>query len=285
MPNNSLCPILDLEIPDMAVTSWSEVVWRAMARSVEISRARQNVIEINADWQRLHSFEYHHFYSAWVGVAFRFKACATHHQSFMEVFQRTGGTFQNRDLYLEDDALSDFFVKGLSALESFYYSLYALGALICTPTQTPSVPPPNQFSWLDPIEPKKLRKITPRGTLKTFKQNFPGLPITAYLARLLADPDYKNWCDIRNVLAHRVATAGRTIQHQGLSLFQPDEPPVSVTQWAFDLPLEATMTTPRYGWLKETINSGLEEVNTFADQQLVYTEDQLRQLAGRISLR
>ena len=85
---------------------------------------------------------------------------------------------QNIDLNLEDDALLDFFVKGLSALESFYYSLYALGALIYTPTLTLSVPPPDQFPWLDPGEPKELRKITPEGTLDTFKQNFPGLPIS-----------------------------------------------------------------------------------------------------------
>ncbi len=41
----------------------------------------------------------------------------------MEVFRRASGTSQNLDLYQEDDALFGFLVKGLSALESFYYGL------------------------------------------------------------------------------------------------------------------------------------------------------------------
>ncbi len=134
MSSSSLPPIFSLAIPDMAMTSWREVVRRAWVRSHEIASQRLRVPEILADWHRLHNFEYDHFYSAWVAVAFRFKACADHKWDFTEVFQRTGGASQDMDLlYQEDDALFGFFVKGLSALESFYYSLYALGALISTP--------------------------------------------------------------------------------------------------------------------------------------------------------
>lgn len=272
MSSSSLLPILDLEIPGLAVTAWIEVVRRALARSSEITDQRLNIPEINADWQRLQRFEYHYFYSAWVGVAFRFRACAVHHQSFTEVFRRTGGASQGIDLYQEDDALFGFFVKGLSALESFYYSLYALGALICTPTQAPSVPPPTQFPLLDPAQPGSLRSIDPAHAHSVFAQVFPGLPITELLGRILEDATYREWRQRRNVLAHRAPTAGRTVQYSDSSF---SGQPLSVTQWASDLPLDATMTASRYDWLRETINSGLEETALFTVQQLAYTEDQL----------
>ena len=276
MSSSSLPPIFSLEIPDMTVTTWREVVRRARARSFEISNQRLRVLENNADWPRLHSFECDHFYSAWVAMAFRFRACADHHRNFAAVFQRTRGASQDMNLlYQEDDALFGFFMKGLSALESFYYSLYALGALISTPIQTPGVPPSDRFPWLDPNEPKKLRKITPEGTRDTFKKSFPGQPITEHLERLIDDPHYQAWCDIRNVLAHRAATAGRIVYLGPLK----DGPSFSVTPWAFDIPLDAMMTASRYDWLRETINSGVEETAAFAEQQLPYTEDQLRQLA------
>lgn len=87
-------------------------------------------------------------------------------------------------------------------MESFYYSLYALGALISTQTQTPSVPPPAQFPLLDPAR-----------THRAFAQVFPGLSITELIGRILRDETYQKWQQIRNVLAHRVATAGRSVQH------------------------------------------------------------------------
>ncbi len=272
MTDLSLLPILDVEVPDLAVAAWIEVVRRAVTRSGEIATQRLNMPEINTNWQRLHCFEYHHFYSAWVGVAFRFKACTIHQQNFVEVFERTAGRSQDAGLYEEDDALFGFFVKGLSALESFYYSLYALGALISTPTQTPSVPPPAQFPLLDPARPDSLRNIDPARTHRAFTQMFPGLPLTECLGHILEDTTYRELRLWRNVLAHRAPTAGRTIQNADPFFSRP---PLAVMPWATDLPLDATTTTSRYTWLRETLNAALEEVAAFAAQQLPYTEDEL----------
>src|SRR5438105_2585064 len=102
MSNSSLRPILDLQVPNLAAAAWREVVRRALKRASEITDQRLNVTEINSDWQRLHRFEYDHFYSAWVGVAFRLRACALHYHDFMEVLGQTRGTAQNLDLYQED---------------------------------------------------------------------------------------------------------------------------------------------------------------------------------------
>ncbi len=279
MSHSSLLPILDLEVPDLNVTAWKKVIQHTWKRSGEIDTQRLNFHEItdlyHDDWMKLHRFEYDHFYSAWTAIAFRLRACTDHDRVYTEVFDQTHGAADNIDLYQEDDALFGFFVKGFSALESFYYSLYALGALIFTPAQQPSVPPPSQFLLLHPTEQKKLRAITPTSTYKAFKTLFPGLPLTDLLGHILEDAVYKEWKDIRNLLAHRVATAGRSIEYRGLHPFQGRGIPVAVTQWASDLSLTTTTTAYRYDWLKETINRGLEETVTFTKQQLPYAEDQL----------
>ena len=264
-----------LEILEMDMTAWREVLRRARARSREISDLRLPDPEVNKDWHRLNKFEYQHFYSAWIAVAFRFKACTIHNQDFTEAFQKTSGVSRDIDLlYEEDDALFDFFVKGLSALESFYYSLYALGALIRTPMQAPCIRPPDQFPLLDPEDSRKLEDIKPRQVLDAFKQEFPDQPFTEHLDYLLRDTMYKDWRRARNLLAHRVAIAGRTIQE---SPSQSSEP-ISVRQWGGDLLLNATMTASRYDWLRKTIKSALEQAAIFTTQQLVYTENQLRLL-------
>jgi hypothetical protein len=282
MPESSLFPVLALEVPDLTSSAWIEVVRRALTKAREIEDQRMNYPEItdqhHDDWDLLHRFEYQHFYSAWVAVAFRLRACATHSQNYTFLFQRTRETSQDEDLFREDDALFGFFVKGLSALESFAYSLYALGALICTPAQTPSVPPPPQFPLLHPKQPRLLRNISPAETLRTFEQAFPGSPLTSLLSHLLSDAAYRQWSEIRNELAHRVATAGRSIQYQGPMLFAPDETPLAVTQWAGQLHLDEATTSSRFDWLKGIINQGIEATAAFAVEQLVYTEDQLPRL-------
>jgi len=289
MTNSSLFPILDLEIPGIAGTAWVEVIRRAVVRASEIATLRTNYEKItdqyHDDWHLLHRFEYDHFYSAWVGVAFRLRACAIHSEEFTAIFQRTRGTTQGEARYQEDDALFGFFVKGLSALESFYYSLYALGSLIITSTREPSVPPSTQFPLLTHLIDPAHRQVSPRSikpekTYDAYTRVFPGLPMTELLGSMRKDAKYKEWSEIRNILAHRVATAGRTIQ-LGSPDFSLNVPPLSVKPWGMDLLLDVTTTTSRYTWLSKTINTALEVAAVFATQQLPYTDDQLAEWTRR----
>src|SRR6266851_6314269 len=112
MSNSSLFPLFNLEIPGFAGRPWLEVVRRAVTRAGDITDQRMQIPEINADWQRLHRFEYTHFYNAWVGVASRFRACSVHSESFTAIFRQTRGRAQDEQAYQEDDALFGFFVNG-----------------------------------------------------------------------------------------------------------------------------------------------------------------------------
>jgi hypothetical protein len=111
--------------------------------------------------------------------------------------------------------------------------------------------------------------------LHAFEHAFSGSTLTSLLGHLLSDETYRQWSEIRNVLAHRAATARRSIQYRGPLLFAPDEPPLAVTQWAGHLHLDEATASSRYDWLEEVINQGVEATAAFAVEQLAYTEDQL----------
>ncbi|HVB22302.1 MAG TPA: hypothetical protein VNG51_10185 [Ktedonobacteraceae bacterium] len=288
MSNSQNLPVLNIEVPGLNVTAWFTVIRYAVAHASKVADQRTNYEKItnkdHDDWHLLHRFEYEHFYNAWAGVAYRLRACALHSENFTATFQRTQGVMHGEDTYQEDDALFGFFVKGLSALESFYYSLYALGTLIVTSTEEPSIPPSTQFPLLthlvDPDHPGiSPRSITPKKTYEAYNRAFSGLSLTNLLGHLLEDERHKQWSEIRNILAHRVAFAGRTTEYPFALPFGAsfNEPPLSVKPWGMDLVLDATTTASRYPWLRNTINTALEETAAFTAQHLPYTEDQLGQ--------
>ena len=285
MSNTSLGPWLDVDVPDLDTLAWKQIVRLAWVRSREIvdQRLQQSNAQGNAQgieiW-KVRDFEYRHFYSGWVGLAFRFRACAAHDQTYIMSFDQYGGDVMDMAMYQEDEALFGFFLKGLAALECFCYGLYALGTLVRTPTQAPSIPPQPLFPHLDPHDPKEPQAITPRVTLQAFQQHFAGYALTTQLARMLADPAYREWSNIRNVVAHRAATAGRSLRYSNPSALVggDDARPSAVTMWAGDIDLTADTTASRYRWLRETLNTGIEATLAFTKHELPYPEAQLPSL-------
>jgi hypothetical protein len=263
-----------IEVPDLAVETWAEPLRRAWKRADEIVEQR------HASWN-LHRYEYQQFYSAWAGIAFRLRACAAHDAAFTSSFGRRGGALDDEELFAEDEALFGFFMNGLSALECLCYGLYALGALVCTPTGTPSVPPPPDFPLLVPAAPEKLRLIGLGRTLDAFTTRFPTSTITDCLKALKDDTTYSEWKDIRNVLAHHTASAGRTLDYSGSSApFLWNGPPQAVKQWGGDIALSAESTTARYQWLREKVDSILGATAAFSADELPYSEGDLLRLVS-----
>ncbi|HEY7835067.1 MAG TPA: hypothetical protein VIG30_15940 [Ktedonobacterales bacterium] len=259
--------LASVEIPDLLTDAWRETVRRAWTRAKEITDQRYGA------WE-LRKFEYQHFYSAWVGLAFRFRDCASHDRTFTASFQQTHGEATEEALYEEDAALFGFFLKGLSVLDCLAYGLYALGALIRMPTNVPSTPPSAAFPLLDPKSAKLFRSITLESTQEAFVREFMGQSITDHLTEIRRDPHYSKWKEIRNVLAHRAASAGRALDYSRSLVAQSAIPP-DVTQWGGDIPLSVETTSARYAWLRETINASLQAVAAFAAAELPYQEDEL----------
>ena len=291
MSNTQNLPVLNVMVPGLDVTAWFTVIRYAVVHASKIADQRTNYEKItnkdHDDWPLLHRFEYEHFYNAWAGIAYRLRACALHNENFTRTFQSTQGVMQGEETYQEDDALFSFFVKGLSALESFYYGLYALGALIVTSAEEPSIPPSPLFPLLTHLANRQTspKFITPRKIFEAYTRAFSGLPITNLLGCLLKDKRYKEWSEIRNVSTHRVAFAGRTTEHTFVPFAMPfSEPPLNVKPWGMDLTLDVETTASRYPWLRETINASLKETASFVTQKLPYSEEELERWTNRLSV-
>lgn len=127
----------------------------------------------------------------WNAVAIRYRAAADADDAFTaSIGQGTGPSSAER--FAQETALFSFFVNGLASIESFGYALHAIGAMLR----------PAEFPMATPDE---LRAVKPAVVRDRFAGQFPGAAVTASFAGLVIHGTFKEWSDIRNVLAHRQA--------------------------------------------------------------------------------
>ena len=172
-----------------------------------------------------------HYGGAWNAVMYRFVSCARSDETFANSVRTAGLTPVHPERFIQEDALFGFFVNGLSFIESFFYGLYWIGSMVDTtsfPVRTGD----------------ELKDITVEKTVDHYIRKFGTCPLTDAFGRLRyrdssgdAKPtsEYREWKDIRNILAHR-AHYGRTI-HVGS--------PGGVVWRAQDIPLTDQFTTTR----------------------------------------
>src|SRR3712207_4890015 len=133
-----------------------------------------------------------HYAGGWNGLVYRFRACAEHDTAFTMSIRRGGKAPQPNERYVQERELFGFFVTGVSAIESFCYSLFAIGAML-------------NLKEFNIIEARHLKAINPKQTTEHFSTVFPNEELTIALAGMLRDAHYDEWCAIRNILAHRAA--------------------------------------------------------------------------------
>ena len=178
------------------------------------------------------------FSAGWMAVLRRYEACRDHHRAFTAIVPK------NR--YIEERKLFEFFFTGQSAIESFCYSLFAISSKLR----------PQEF----PMDSEGDKKsITPRKTSKLFKQLFPDAQLTGLLTKLIDDAKYKEWKDIRDVLAHR-SHEGRTIMLSTVS-FVPD-------LWINNIEIDKHTTETRFEWLSSMIANLVKATDDFTEKEL-----------------
>jgi hypothetical protein len=99
-------------------------------------------------------------------------------------------------MFEEDQLLFDFFANAHSSIESFCFGAYFLGTAL-------------EKSVLDPDP--DLLFVTPKKTLKYFRNLYSNSPFTKMLRRCIWSQDYRTISAIRNMLSHRLSP-GRTIR-------------------------------------------------------------------------
>jgi len=200
------------------------------------------------------------YLGAWNAIAYRFASCTAHDTRFTETTRRVAGSPGHEDRYVQDDALFGFFVTGLSSIESFFYGLHAIAAVInggAFPMQTEG----------------ERRKVTPEKTIDRFASAFPADSILIAFNQIgarnpqqpnqwLDTPAYGEWKSARNILAHRVAP-GRILYGTTAPIPTPD----AVVK-ELNIPINETTTSGRRQWLASTLTALMQAAENFASSRL-----------------
>lgn len=187
------------------------------------------------------------FAGSWNAVAIRFLSCVEHDVKFTESIKKAGNSPPHPERYFQERELFGFFVTGLSTIESFCYGLYAIGSIL----------KPLDFPFQ---KPKDMKNVTPEDTFERFKNKYKGEKITLALNQLIDSSEYKEWKEIRNILAHRIAP-GRSFHHGGSHHGE--------TLWIKGIQIDNNTTVSRRKWLAKTFSNILQEAKDFTDSQIV----------------
>lgn len=181
------------------------------------------------------------FSSGWNAISFRYKSMSYHDEMFRRYLNEGG--FEGR--YLEERELFNFFVNGLSSLETFFYAIYNLGKFIDAGIFNDSV-----------------RQINPERTLQKFQLKFPDFSIEKFLSGLLDDGNYKELKEVRNALAHRIIPGRIIYASIGKEVNPPDN-------WKLKgLTIDEGLTYNRRRWLSQILSQAFEETLEFLKNDL-----------------
>ncbi len=218
--------------PSEAYSTTYWIIWRIhrlqIAGRADISRARA--------------------LDAWMGLAYRFRSCAEHDETFRCYLSEYRYTIFEPGRYLQERELTGFFVDGLSAIECLSFSLYSMAAM------------------LNPREFREDPRVTPTSTAQLFQRLYPDDPVTVALCRLVdreQTPEFAEWSRIRNILAHRVAPT-RNLIHPLWAIYEAElgEPAESIATKG--IPMGQDLTAARLRWLGEAISAIVSPASEFA---------------------
>jgi hypothetical protein len=193
-----------------------------------------------------HQPQWIEYVDAWIGVAYRFYACAEHDEAFTQSIQTHGDAPQQPERYYQERDLFGFFVNGLSAIETTCYGLFAIASML------------NDVYF--PIKKAKNKKaINPESTARRFRTTFPKETISRTLSKIVGSQEYEDWKEVRNILAHR-GSPGRHISGSVGSTYGDAH---GDALWQIGIPLNASTTPSRRAWLAGTIQTLLQDADSF----------------------
>jgi hypothetical protein len=140
---------------------------------------------------------YEQFNAAWNAISIRFLTLTAAADSYALAIkqQSSGNAFEAR--YQQERYLFEFFVNALAAIESHFYGLFAIGAILKA----------TAFPFTTD---KQQQAVSPSSTQRMYAAHFIGDAINGVIGFILGDTDYSELKVVRNVLAHRTAP-GRTV--------------------------------------------------------------------------
>jgi hypothetical protein len=173
-----------------------------------------------------HEQEWKEFAGGWNGLLYRFMFVAEEDTLFTTSVKEYGSSPISPHRFVQEKALYVFIVSGFSALECLCYGVSAAA----------SIPFPNTFQIL---RPGFRRDVSPESTVRWLRESCPDEALTGRLATVTVSDEYREWKELRNVLAHR-STPGRHFIVGGN------------TTWGEAVEIDEETTSDRRWWLAAT---------------------------------
>ena len=186
---------------------------------------------------------YSEIVSGCYAAALRFLRCAEASLTFSKSIVDNGEAPPFPERRIQDQSLFDFFINGLSSIESFSYALYGLAVALDT-ARTLS------------MGEKEMRNITPREVQKTYARLYPGEQITNEVEEAISSITFGEWNDIRNVVVHRNMPPRHIYMFVGTVESKPSE-------LSIGLSLDSNTTVSRLTWLRNSLNAMLSATADF----------------------
>lgn len=186
------------------------------------------------------------FKGGWNAVAYRFLSCSEYNENFTLSVKKVGHGPPQPDRYIQEKELFNFFVTGVSVIESFCFALFAISSII--------------DKEIFPIHTEgDLKYIRPERTLKRLMDSefFKNKTITITLKGIIESQDYKVWKEARNILAHRVAP----LRHYVLSSGNQKG-----ASWIEGIQITENTTLSRFKWLTKSITNLLNDLDVLTFQ-------------------
>lgn len=192
---------------------------------------------------------YSQFGGAWNGLAYRFLAATEYEAAFTSSLVKMGSSPEPIERHQQERNLFGFFSNGFSVFDSVFYGLFSLGSLISA-------------KFFPMNTPKDQQKISPPTTAAVMEKAFPKDPINDVLKRIMQDPSYLEWREIRNILTHRAAPGRTFFVSMSSDEVLPDE-------WKIkDIPLDEKMAITRRLELARLLSDMLIGIEQFVKSRL-----------------
>lgn len=190
-----------------------------------------------SSWRREPDLPWAEWAGGWNAVAYRWRACWDASESFKASVLRDGDAPEQGPRYHQERSLFEFFVSALSVLESYTYSLHAIGAML-------------KLDGFAMVTEEDRKAVKVKSTVRRFNDAFPDDPLSTVLQTMTSAKEYTELTLLRNTLAHRTQP-GRAIV------------PGGVSTWLGRPIVEAT--TPTFDWLRDEVGRLLPLTATFVD--------------------
>jgi hypothetical protein len=196
---------------------------------------------------------FEHFQASWQAVSYRFLAVDECDLEFTASVGVAGpwSLSNPQQHYIQERSLFGFFVSGLAALESFAFAAYMVGAM-------------KKGTDFPIATLKDLKHIEIKSTQQNYAKAFPQIRLTDELGKLLTDPKFKEWEDLRNVLAQRVVPVRRIrLTVDSRTQIARDITEFWKTDPSTELAIDGQTTTVRRAWLADILSTLIPALHEF----------------------